>query len=237
MRSAHSPAALTSTRTPVVPAAVSTVTPPAPRGRRAARAGRDLDAARPQDLGQPPRDRGEVGDARLGHPEALDARGVRLVLADALGAESDRGHAVGLGARRRAWPAAGARRRSRPRSSCRSARTGGPRPRRTPPSVPCPPAQARLAAARRVVQAGVQHARVAPALVLCHGRLLLQQDDAEARPPFGDLEGRRQPDEAAADDADVVGGGEHGCRNESARPECRRGGRNLKRTESPDLSV
>ncbi len=139
---------------PTVPAAVSMVTPLDPsRPPATAALSHNLDATAAQDLGKAPRDRRVVRYARAGDPEALDACGMRLVLADALRPEALDGDAVGLGARgeRGESGALVVRQRDDRLAGSRERQAFGLAERLHLRFPRC--AEPRLAAARRVVQA------------------------------------------------------------------------------------
>ena len=78
------------------------------------------------------------------------------------------------------------------------------RGRRTPLSRARRACTVRLEAARRVVDPAVDHPAVVAGLVRGEGSLLLEQHERRAGTALEELPGRRQPDDAAADDAEVV---------------------------------
>src|SRR5207244_2650493 len=66
---------------------------------------------------------------------------------------------------------------------------------------------------RLVIDAGVDHAAVVTRLVAPEARLLLDHSDATTRKVLGERQCRRQTDNPAADDSDVVGAVTHGGRS------------------------
>ena len=64
-------------------------------------------------------------------------------------------------------------------------------------------AERRLERSRRVIQAGVDHARVVPRLVGREGRLLLEDGDAEARSCLQEPQSRGETDDPASDDGHI----------------------------------
>ena len=65
-------------------------------------------------------------------------------------------------------------------------------------------AQLRLEAARRIVDSGMDDAAVVARLVGGKPALFLDEDDAGPRPTAQQFHGRGEPDDAPADDAEVI---------------------------------
>ena len=162
-------------------------------------AGDDLAAALADDRGEPPRDLRVVDDARLGHVDRGNPGTVRLDLAQPLGADPFAAHAVGRAVGERLLElrklllldrdnhlAAHFPRNALARAELfhrRFARAAVLRPQRT----------------GAIVDAGMEHARVAARLMLGDDVFLFEDDDRLAGKAFEKAVARRQSDDAAAD--------------------------------------
>ena len=163
--------------------------------------------------GQSSRDLREVDRLGLGDVQRAQSRGVRLDLAELLRAQlAQADEPVGpaapvqLGQRRQLRRASGDHQLARPH--VRDALLVGEGQQRAPPGA----AQRRLQRARRVVQPGVDHPGVAPALVQGELALALVDDDAGAGLAQQQGPGYGETDDPRADHRVVVLSQRASCR-------------------------
>ena len=145
-----------------------------------------------------------VDDAGVEHVQRGDPGDVRFDLAQLLGADHLGAHAVRARSGAPARPGgAGRRRRARPRP-CRTPR-GRCRALGSTRTIEMRPARAqpRLLGSGLVVDAGVDHARVATALVRADRRFLLHHDDRAVGMRAHDRPRGREPDDPATHDEHV----------------------------------
>ena len=206
-RSAYTPAQNTTLRALTSPAGHESRTPLPARARDPGDLvpEQDLAAGGHDIVGEAARDEAIVDDPRSRHVQRAHAGRMRLELAQALRADQLEPR------RRRSRPRGGAtprgaaapKRRSR-RSPCRRCWYGIDRSaqyclqRRRALR-----AETSLQRARRVVDARVDHAAVAPGLVLRDRRFLVENDDSQPGPPERKRARDSEADDTRADDGDV----------------------------------